>query len=615
MVVSSLLAMAYLAAILPPQPAYAHAELVRSSPGNGEQVVTPPSVVSINYSESVQLGEVTVVDGSSQRVDAGAMEIDSSDRSKVQIPLIEIGDGVYTVSWQVLSEDGHSTKGSFFFIVGKESPSLQSFRTLLSATQGQGVDVSPIEPPLRGLLFLTLVVLVGVPITLILIVNPVIRSNGIVEGDLWQRVRLLLIATAIVLIVVTTVLAMRQALTVYSSVSGENLWGFITGTVSGKFWALRTLFGVGLIGVLVLTSFRPLWWLFCIATGIAVLVTISLTSHTASIVQDDFSTLADVGHLVGTALWAGGLVVLAFLLPGLLKRQPKEKEARIAAAVIRRFSAIGLAGLTLAAATGLVLASFHVPGWEALASTLYGASLSLKVGLVAAAIGLGALVRLVLLRRLTVLSGRPPAGTVRWIRLELAFVLGALLLTGVMTSAPTANFVESQETEQEILPFVDRVRDFDVRMTITPEQIGLNVFDVSFLRDGQPIQDVENPVIFLRLPEEGLQLPQTALEPTEPGVNSTLSSFTLPGKWRIRVSADIAGRFAAATFETEVLPSKPKDEDADVTEPETGVAVAGVFRRLLIWGAIGVGIVGAMALIYELYWYRAGRNGQSGFSG
>lgn len=583
--------------------AHAHAELVRSQPGNGEQVAEPPAKVVLSYSEGVQLGEITVIDAHGQRVDRGELTIGPEDRTIVEVPLQEIGNGIYTVTWQVLADDGHVTKGSFFFIVGEELPSRERFLELLARDAGSGGQISPLEPPVRGLLFLALATLVGAPAILLLIVRPAARATGLGEDHLWPGARWLLLAAAALLAGASTLLAASQALAAYPALSAEHAWAFVATTDQGKVALARIGLGLGFGAVLLLAPWRLAWLLGGVATGLAAQASVSWLSHTATLAKGGLAVLADLGHLLGGGLWAGGLVVLAVLVPSVLPGQDAAKAAAFAARVVRRFSTLAIAGVALVVATGLLLASFHVPDGGTLLTTLYGAALSGKVGLVLLALALGAWHRLVVSRRLATLAlasgeGSRGAGALRRftrsVRLETLVVLGVFGLSGLLTSVPPATVAVAQGAGQGPLTLADRIQEVDLDLTIAPARLGLNLFEVAFSRNGEPVSELEDVVVLLRLPETELQLPQLALTPVEPGRYSTFGSFTLPGKWRVRVAAMVAGQYTTKTFQVEVV-----DPTQDTTTPGDEA-----FQRLLRLAAGVVGLLGGGALVYEFVGHR-----------
>jgi copper transport protein len=570
---------------------------VSSNPSNGGQVSIAPSEVVINYSEGVQLGEITVVDSRGERVDLGQLIIGSEDRTVIKIPLQEIGEGIYTLRWQVLAEDGHTTKGAFFFIVGEELPPRDTFLELLKGEE-RSENVSPYEPPIRSFIFLSLIVLVGSPITLLLVVNPVIRSFGINEKHLRNNMRILLLGSAITLLISASLLATNQMTAIYPLLSFDNIVNFMTNTTLGNVWIFRLILASALI-VICARSPSKIWLIASIIVGILAEISVSLSSHSASIIQGIIPTLVDLGHLLGAALWAGGLVVLAIFIPTMLRNQEESLARNITIRMIRRFSPIAIIGLALAGTNGFLLTYWHVPNWDSLFVTLYGTSLSIKLMLVLAAFCFGAFNRLMIPRLLTRSLKRHKAITfVRSVRIELSILIGVFFLAGLLTSAPPSTVALALEEDSGPLILMGQSSDVKMLLQITPLQVGLNVFDVHFSQDDKPIDNVENVRILLSLPEENVQLPQSSLALIEPSVFSTLSSFPLHGNWNVRVSADVDGKFVAETFTVQV-PSKESSSDdmkngySDVTQEP--------FKNLLIYGAISLVVVAALMLVYEFY--------------
>src|ERR687892_316320 len=104
--------------------ASAHALLRDSTPKDGELLDAPPTEVVMDFTEPPDLGlsEITVLDADGQAVQTSDLERAPGKGNRVRLTLPEIGEGVYTVTWRVLSRvDGHVTGGAFSFGVGVES--------------------------------------------------------------------------------------------------------------------------------------------------------------------------------------------------------------------------------------------------------------------------------------------------------------------------------------------------------------------------------------------------------------------------------------------------------------------------------------------------------------
>ena len=103
-------------------PASAHSGLVSSDPADGAQLDSAPSSVTMAFTEppDLDLSSVTVLDAAGADLDIGPLEPGEPARSlRFTLPA-SLGDGVYTVSWSVVSQaDGHLTVGVVAFGGGR----------------------------------------------------------------------------------------------------------------------------------------------------------------------------------------------------------------------------------------------------------------------------------------------------------------------------------------------------------------------------------------------------------------------------------------------------------------------------------------------------------------
>ncbi len=97
----------------------AHAEYRSSVPANGGTVATAPPQVVITFSQetSATKSNGVVTDAAGAVVSTG-WSVDLNERTKLTIGLKpNLGNGIYTVKYTSMSEDGHVVDGSFIFIV------------------------------------------------------------------------------------------------------------------------------------------------------------------------------------------------------------------------------------------------------------------------------------------------------------------------------------------------------------------------------------------------------------------------------------------------------------------------------------------------------------------
>ncbi|MDX2377147.1 copper resistance protein CopC [Microbacterium sp. LRZ72] len=105
-----------------PMAASAHDELIGTDPEDGAVLEQAPEAVDLRFSAEPLTEEggtqVRVIDPTGAEVQADAPE--TVDNGVIQaIDADEIG--TYTVTWRVVSSDGHPISGEFAFSVGEES--------------------------------------------------------------------------------------------------------------------------------------------------------------------------------------------------------------------------------------------------------------------------------------------------------------------------------------------------------------------------------------------------------------------------------------------------------------------------------------------------------------
>jgi methionine-rich copper-binding protein CopC len=106
-----------LLALSVPAPAWAHASLVSTDPTAGGEVGARPDAVTLRFSEAVDPPVDVVVTGpTGQRVSVGRTAV-FGDRVTQRLLASPTGSGDYTISYQVLSSDGHVVNGTAHFTV------------------------------------------------------------------------------------------------------------------------------------------------------------------------------------------------------------------------------------------------------------------------------------------------------------------------------------------------------------------------------------------------------------------------------------------------------------------------------------------------------------------
>ncbi|WP_052160818.1 copper resistance CopC family protein [Kocuria marina] len=120
-------------------PASAHDELVRTNPQAGAKLEKAPTALELTFSGNIQdIGsEVRVTDSHGTDMTRGTL---AAQNTTVSQPLREGGgeDETYTVTWRVVSQDGHPIEGTFTYTVGDGSATAASPAPVASADASQG---------------------------------------------------------------------------------------------------------------------------------------------------------------------------------------------------------------------------------------------------------------------------------------------------------------------------------------------------------------------------------------------------------------------------------------------------------------------------------------------
>ena len=158
---------------------------------------------------------------------------------------------------------------------------------------------------------------------------------------------------------------------------------------------------------------------------------------------------ANVLHVLAVSAWLGGVAVLVLVLRGATRELEPAERTRALATTVGRFSALAGGAIALLLATGVLQAVIGMSAFGELLDTPYGRAVLVKLGLLAAIVGLGWVNRrrsLPRLRRAAAGGVSPGAAGVllrRTLRAEAALALAVLGATGALAGYPPAETVAS----------------------------------------------------------------------------------------------------------------------------------------------------------------------------
>jgi len=500
----------------------AHAVLERSAPAPGERMEAGPGEIRLEFNEPVDtsVGFVRVLGSRSERVADGEPEVLDGGRT-LRLALPRLGDGLYTVTYRVLSSDGHPVEGSYVFVVGDPPEGIDASAFDLHSQLGHAGHGAGAATQLSVREFLLYAVRVFYFGALLLAAGWFVwsawapkRSASFDAGfrdwcGRWGlRVSRAFLLAGLLYVFFHTVELME----------GEPLaeWGrlFIETNV-GRAWGVMLV--LALIGPLVRTASRAVGLLWA---GAALLGE-SFSGHAAAYEPAWLTIGLDFVHLLGAAIWAGGLAMLA----GLWAKDRKEA-ARFAAI----FSGPALWSMIALAASGLVSVWIFLPGPEYLFYTSWGILLLAKTGLAALAVLAGGLIRLRMRR------GGMPQGAL--VKADAAVMAAIVVIVGLFTYI-------SPLPANEPLSYHKMGEDMHLTLRITPNVPGDNTFIVKVWL---PEPNGEPKSVVLRLRSEDRPDAGPIDVPLEPYEDAEIDNFSgfVKSTWRAEGPyLPFAGRWTA----------------------------------------------------------------------
>ena len=374
-------------------PAFAHAVLLQTTPGEGAVLTAAPKTVSLRYNEQVSVtpGSVRVYDSHSRRVDTGTVSKPSADVVQVSVPS-RLADGAYVVTWRVISADTHPVEGAFTFQVGlaanATAPSFTGLAQSLLHNQKGDQAVGIVYGVLRGALFTGLALLIGA-VAFGAFIWPGARTLRRTSLLLWLGWWLSLVAS----VAQVLIQGVYGASLPLGDIFRSDLIRGVLGTQFGHMSVARLVVLVGMVPLLRALrrhpAARPLPTSGVAAIALVAIVlalTVSLSSHAHTGDYTWLAVPADVIHILAMGAWFGGLAVLAYaVFPG---RQVHELGE-----AVPRFSHAAMACVIALVVTGSFQSWRQVDSIHALRTTTYGQTLMVKAFIVVVLVVVAALSR------------------------------------------------------------------------------------------------------------------------------------------------------------------------------------------------------------------------------
>lgn len=356
--------------------------------------LTPKSdKVTLTFDAPVEIRQVTVEIVNTDGITIGKRPVLRAGDDQVVVADIDPGTTPWLIAWRVLSRDGHVSSG----IIGGDpriaTPDRPTARVVAAA--GRGVAVA------------ALAVIVGLVVFRWGAVGAGWREGGLTTPGTGEDDAQAFRDRAFPILEWAS---NRWWDALWVSVSA---WGLgLAATVFGTLWALdstdlggllfharlgQASLGMAVLGVLTVAfglwitrrkdgddPLPPTWQAVCLGGPAAIgLALVAWSGHAAVGAEAGLNVVLDAVHGLGSAAWIGGLVgILALLLPAGWRLEEPDRIRLLAAAVVR-FSAIGLAAVSLLVITGIYRAIAEVGSFGDLFGSAYGWVLVAKVAVFA----------------------------------------------------------------------------------------------------------------------------------------------------------------------------------------------------------------------------------------
>ena len=506
--------------------AWAHAQLLGTSPLSGTVVQQQPQEVIFKFNQAVggTLGAVRVYNAQGEEVDDLDVSHPEGQEHWMGVGLKPgLPDGTYTATYRVISADTHIVYGGLVFSIGHAGPAPKVTVAGLISRNKSGEVTEVAIGTVRSLDYLSLALFIGGLAFLLVAWLPGLAAVMDTEPD-WQAAsqafakrlhRLLTVAVVLGMVVSVLGILLQGA-----SAAGVSLWSSLKGTVIEN--TLNSRFGE-------VWGARAIDWQ---ALGVALAFwrrgerSPSPPDHRPARTRQRLSgdhpragwarehpepnggfLSLDVLHVLAASVWVGGIACLLGALPAATRQLQGPDRSRLLLATLARFSPLALGAVVVIAVTGVVQAYIDVRSIEGLLHTTYGALILVKVALLVALIGLGWVNReraIPALKRIANSSQAP--GTVgmlarRTMRGELALMLCVFGVTAALISyAPPIDAASG--------PFATNTTlgPIELEMTLEPAKVGLNTVHLYLInaKDGTQFTGTKELVVTADLPSKGI---------------------------------------------------------------------------------------------------------------
>lgn len=430
-----------------PQSVFAHASLEKVTPVPDSHLQSSPKEILLLFNERIEneLYSIKVFNNLGESISDGKTKL-NVDQRQLTYTIPPLRNGNYTVSYSVISADGHPIKGSYIFSVG-EASSGNGTQQLVDTQSENSFSI------IRILYYFSLLLVTGWIIW-------GFANKAILEiNKNYRKIALYLQLALVVTNIGFGYVQFSELLD-----SWNEIGTLLTRTTVGISWLSSSV--LSLLGFIVLHRFT---WLDRV-WALSLLTIESLNGHSKAFEPLLLNISMDFIHLLAAAIWSGGLLnILVFW-----KKYRDHVQQFLFA-----YSKLALFSMMVLTLTGSVLTFTYLPDLHYLEFTVWGRWLLAKIVLVLFVIIIASIIRYHLKKKNEGLA-------VKWIKVDFTLMLLILFIVGIFT------FLSPLPENQPLL-WEGKENYIEFNAKISPKAPGDNMFmvDASSNKDGVNIKRIE----------------------------------------------------------------------------------------------------------------------------
>jgi len=479
---------------------FAHAVLLEANPPLNSQLKDSPPEIRYIFNERIEkeLYYIRVFNEEGELVTNNQAEI-SEDQRGISLMLPPLDEGNYTVTYHILSGDGHPVEQSSILTIGTPSkqPSPWYMNNVINQDHHSGISVD------RMLFYCSLLFLVGW-LGWGIFFSFTNQSNQSTYENWLQKFRHFFLIS----LIITSIIQVSSLLKGWDIASLiplllRSLWG----------WTWIVSLGLAVLSYLILRKSK---WID--AAWILLLLTVEgISGHAITFTPSYLTVIVDFVHLITAAAWVGGLWFFI-----LFWKHASEEMLRF----YPLFSRVAFISLIVLTITGIFTTILFLPEWSYLTKTAWGILLLIKTLLVLVVIIVASFIRASWKKNQL---DRLPS----LFRMDFTLMIFILIIVGALTylnplpeNKPLywSEMGRSAQVITQITPKVPGDNQISVQVVMTEEELKVKRVTVSLI-------NLDGKIAPLKVPIEPVSSESSL------GTTFMVKGPYLPfaGKWKVEV--------------------------------------------------------------------------------